>query len=148
MSAAYIGIDPGKSGGIAVLNNSLACAWKIPKTERDCQELFEELAATDGCFAYIEKVHAMPGQGVTSMFNFGRNYGMLRAMLICNKIPFESVKPQAWQAPFGLKNSKWTKTEKKNQHKARAQELFPKITMTHALADALLIAEFARRTKI
>lgn len=143
-----IGIDPGASGGIALLDDEGAHAWKMPDTERDTQELFEQLAGPFGlAFAGIEKVHAMPGQGVTSMFNFGRNYGMLRGMLIANCIPFETVTPQKWQKEFSLRNSKWAKTKKKNKHKARAQELFPHIRVTHALADALLIAEFMRRIK-
>lgn len=144
----FIGIDPGASGGIALLDDEGAQAWKMPDTEKDTQDLFEQLAGPFGIVtAAIEKVHAMPGQGVTSMFNFGRNYGMLRGLLIANLIPFETVAPQTWQKEFGLRNSKWTKTKKKNQHKARAQELFPHIKITHSLADALLIAEHLRREK-
>ncbi|MCH2612657.1 MAG: hypothetical protein MK006_16450 [Pirellulales bacterium] len=141
----FVGIDPGKNGGVALLDNGNAHAWKMPETEKDTQDLFEELALGDKVFCLIEEVHAMPGQGVVSMFSFGRNYGMLRAMLVANYIPFETVTPQTWQREYGLTNRQWSKTVKKNHHKARAQELFPHIKMTHALADALLIAEYGRR---
>ena len=141
----FVGIDPGKNGGFALLDNGSAHAWKMPETEKDVQDLFEELALGEKVFCLIEEVHAMPGQGVVSMFSFGRNYGMLRAMLVANYIPFETVTPQTWQREYGLTNRQSSKTVKKNHHKARAQELFPHIKMTHALADALLIAEYARR---
>ena len=141
----FVGIDPGKNGGFALLDNGNAHAWKMPETEKDVQDLFEELALGEKVFCLIEEVHAMPGQGVVSMFSFGRNYGMLRAMLVANYIPFETVTPQTWQREYGLTNRHWSITVKKNHHKARAQELFSHIKMTHALADALLIAEYARR---
>ena len=144
----HIGIDPGKKGGIAVItSDGITVAHPIPETEKDTQEIFEEISQYRKVFALIEDVHAMPGQGVRSCFTFGRNYGMLRGMLVANYIPFETVTPVTWQREFGLINRTLTKTQKKNTHKARAQELFPHIEkMTHAIGDALLIAEYARRS--
>ena len=150
----YIGVDPGKSGAIAEI-------WEPPahvravraskfadKTPADMCSLFSNLSG-GGVFALIEKVHAMPGQGVTSMFSFGYSAGMLEAFLVAAGIPYEFVRPQEWQKEFGLifRGKNLTATEKKNRHKAAAQQLFPDMTITHANADALLIAEYCRRTR-
>ena len=143
----YVGIDPGLQGGIAIVSPSGAFAYAMPETERDTLTIFEDMGSDKyGVFALIEDVHSMPGNSARSMFTFGRNYGMLRAMLIANYIPFETVTPTTWQKEFGLINRKLGKTAKKNTHKARAQELFPSIEkITHKTADALLIAEYCKR---
>ena len=144
----YVGIDPGASGGIARLSNWLTpCAWKMPDTEKDIAQLFAELApatlldSCPGMLCCIELVHAMPKQGVTSVFSFGRNYGFLRGMLIAYGIPFEEVTPLKWQKTLGCQSH-----GDKNITKSRAQQLFPGLKITHATADALLIAEYTRRT--
>lgn len=142
----YIGIDPGKSGGIAYVDDSGNFdAWKIPATERDTLDIIAGLACDGSVRAIIEKVASRPGQGVVSMFTFGQNYGMLRAFLVASFIPFEAVPPGTWQREFSLIDPKATKTQKKNKHKAHAQQLFPGIKITHANADALLIAEYCKR---
>lgn len=137
---SVLGIDPGQSGGLAVLKNGVALAWKMPETERDLQDLFEEISREGVDFALIEAVHSMPKQGVASSFKFGRNYGFLRGMLIASRIPFEEVTPQRWQKALGCLSH-----GEKNVTKAKAQQLFPLLKVTHATADALLIAEYARR---
>lgn len=146
-----IGLDPGKSGGIAVVGNGLAECWPMGATEGDVWDLLYDIRNNYGgaSMALLEKVHAMPGQGVTSMFNFGMNYGMLRAFLVAAGIPFETVTPQAWQKHFGLirKDKTESNTDKKNRHKAKAQELFPGLTITHKTADALLIAQFGLKVR-
>ena len=81
------------------------------------------------------------------MFNFGHNFGMLEGLLIGAGIPYDRVTPQKWQKEFGLyRLPDETKTAKKNRHKELAKELFPTLNVTHATADALLIAEYCRRT--
>ena len=60
-------------------------------------------------------------------------------------IRWEYVTPQKWQREFGLILPKLSNTDKKNRHKAVAQQLFPDVKITHAIADALLIAEYCRR---
>tara|TARA_B100000519_G_scaffold107704_1_gene93344 strand:+ start:168 stop:617 length:450 start_codon:yes stop_codon:yes gene_type:complete len=144
----FIGIDPGINGGIALIERGRVLAWRMPPTEKDVKKLLDDIQydTDDKTFCLIEEVHSMPGNSARSMFTFGQNYGMLRAMLIASYIPFETVTPTVWQKEFGLTNRKISKTKKKNKHKAKAQELFPTIDpMTHALADALLIAEYAKR---
>ena len=154
----YIGIDPGKSGGIAYVYDddaTAAVAVKMPATDRD---IWLALCCHDeaNTRVAIEKVGPSRGhdngrqQGVSSAFRFGLNYGVLRGCLVASGIPFDVVSPQKWQREFGLvfpKAMGLTSTEKKNRHKAKAQELFPHLKITHAIADALLIAEWARRQK-
>lgn len=142
----YIGIDPGKSGGIAIIDSRVTFTRPMPSSERG---IWEVIAVEDNShtFAVIEKVHAMPKQGVTSMFTFGVGYGGLRMALIAAGIPFEEVTPQKWQKSFGMVrkkselNSVW-----KRRLMAKAQQLFPLVDVTLKTADALLIAEYARRT--
>lgn len=137
----YIGIDPGKSGGIAVITTEgAAYAYKMPPTDRDLLDLLDDIGAGVSR-AMLEQVHAMPGQGVTSTFTFGRGFGKLEMALCAARIPFELVTPQKWQKLLGC----LTKGNK-NVSKAAAQRLFPTLKVTHAIADALLIAEFCRRT--
>lgn len=140
--AAYLGIDPGASGGIALVRGlGDAEVIKMPPTETDLWDAFSELVAR-AKFAMIENVHAMPKQGVSSTFKFGKSYGFLRCCLIASKIPFEAVTPRKWQSTLGCLSK-----GDKNVTKAKAQELFPSIKVIHATADALLIAEYARRVK-
>jgi len=89
----------------------------------------------------LEKVHSMPGQGVASSFKFGQGFGHLEMALTSAKIPFTYVTPQKWQKELGCLTG-----GNKNVSKSRAQQLFPHIKCTHAVSDALLIAEYCRRT--
>lgn len=142
MTIPCIGCDPGASGGIAIICNGQQEVWKMPDTERDLHELLLSLRQWQGLQAHaaIEIVHSMPKQGVASSFTFGRNYGALRMALIASGIPFREVTPQKWQKELAC----LTKGDK-NTSKRRAQELFPSVRVTHAVADALLIAEWLRR---
>ncbi len=152
-SYRYLGIDPGQSGGIAWRRNSYgpneAGATPMPKTEREILEVVGDYAISTR-FCIIEKVHAMPQQGVSSTFKFGVGYGGLRMALIATGVPFDEVTPQAWQKGLGIPKKKKTesKTQWKNRLKAKAQQLFPSLDVTLATADALLIAEFCRRREL
>lgn len=140
-----LGIDPGVSGGFAWHTDGGMDCCKMPETERDVWQALSEACGfftlnRPPCKAYIESVHSMPGQGVASSFKFGRNYGFLRGCLIALEIPFEEVTPMKWQTSMGCR----TKGDK-NVSKSRAQQLWPGIKITHAVADALLICEHGRR---
>jgi len=140
----YLGIDPGVSGGLALIEDTgflKKAAWKMPATEKDISDLFIDLKPLVS-FALIEAVHSMPGMAMGTMFNFGKGYGFLRGMLIAHGIPFGEVTPQKWQKFMNC----LTKGDK-NVSKARAQQLFPNLKITHAIADALLIAEYCRLTR-
>jgi hypothetical protein len=138
----YIGIDPGCNGGIAWITDGKACAEKMPDTLQDLWELICDIKSIGGCNAVIEQVHSSPQMGVKSAFTFGNGFGHLEMALTAAAIPFERVRPQVWQKALGC----LTKGDK-NITKRRAQELFPGIKVTHAIADSLLIAEYNRRIK-
>jgi crossover junction endodeoxyribonuclease RuvC len=136
----FIGIDPGQAGGIAfVTADGKAWFHKMPETDSDVLDILDSANEYEKR-ALLEKVHAMPKQGVTSSFTFGVGYGALGMALLASRIPFERVTPQAWQKAMGCLTG-----GDKNVSKRKAQELFPTLKITHAVADALLIAEYARR---
>ena len=137
----YIGIDPGANGGIAWISGGKACAEKMPDTLQDLWELVRDISMTEPSRAVIEAVSSSPQMGVVSSFTFGRGYGNLEMALTVCGIPFERVRPQAWQKALGC----LTKGDK-NVTKQKAQEMFPGVKITHAIADALLLAEYCRRT--
>lgn len=140
MYDTFLGVDPGLAGGIAIMSPNGIAAHKMPETERDIWEFFHGIPILRS-FALIERVHSMPGQGVSSSFKFGMGYGALRMALVASGIPFEDVTPQKWQKALGCLSG-----GDKNVTKQRAQSLFPHIKVTHAIADSLLIAEFCKRT--
>lgn len=112
-------------------------------TEKDIYDLIYTSCNYDkNKFAMIENVHSFPGQGVASSFKFGRNYGLLLGSLYSSGCPFETVSPQKWQKALGCLTH-----GDKNISKSMAQRLFQDIKVTHAIADALLIAEYCRRVK-
>lgn len=138
-----MGIDPGMSGAIVVLDDDAVEVCRGDDTERDIWEFISRWDWDGPVFAIIERVSAMPKQGVSSTFKFGKNYGFLRGCLIGNGIPFEEVCPAKWQQVMGCRSK-----GDKNVTKARAQQLFPGIKVTHQIADALLIAEYCRRMHV
>ena len=139
----YIGIDPGLSGGIAFIpTTGEAWAHKMPETDRDLIDLIRDSINLFDARAVIELVHSSPQMGVKSAFTFGEGYGRLQMALTALGVPYERVRPAVWQKAMGC----LTKGDK-NVSKRRAQELFPAIKVTHAIADALLIGEYARRAK-
>lgn len=137
MYQTVMGIDPGWSGGVAVIGPAdIKVQGFCNMTERDIYNTVTEYAMfADVCF--IENVHAMPGQGVTSMFKFGHILGFLRACVMASDVPMIDVTPQKWQQAMHCRSK-----GDKNVTKRRAQELFPKLKITHATADALLIASY------
>lgn len=139
----YLGVDPGVVGGMAAISNTgvLATFKFKDATEADVSEMFEQF--DDATFALIERVSSSPQMGVVSAFTFGRSYGFLRGMLIGHRIAFEEVSPMKWQNAMGCRSG-----GDKNITKAKAQQLFPGVKITHANADALLIAEHCRRSRL
>jgi crossover junction endodeoxyribonuclease RuvC len=146
MSKIFIGIDPGQSGGIGILNElgDIIQAFKFKdQTDADISEIFDFIKGLEfPVFALYEKVHSMPKQGVASSFKFGDSFGFLRGMLIAHKIPWDYVQPNAWQKALSCQ----TKGDK-NVTKSKAQRQWPAQKITHAIADALLIAEYCRIIK-
>lgn len=143
MNRSFIGADPGKQGGISIIfSNGLVSCFKMPESLRDLCDLVESFKSEDFMpHAFIEKVHAVKGNGISSTFTFGMGFGSLLTAFTAAKIPFSLVTPQKWQKELGCLTG-----GDKNISKARAQQLFPHIKVTHAIADSLLIAEYCRRT--
>ena len=137
-----IGLDPGSNGGSAWITDGKPCAEKMPDTLQDLWELIVSISLDadiggTGIHAYLEQVYSSPQQGVKSAFTFGNGFGHLEMALTAAGIPFTRVRPQIWQKELGC----LTKGDK-NITKQRAQELFPSIKVTHAIADALIIAKY------
>lgn len=138
----FIGIDPGQSGGIAVLSATgvVEFVTKMPKTDAEIDAVFSRFGGVVACEAVIEHVWSSPQMGVASAFKFGRGYGALCMALAGNRIPFKEVTPQVWQKYMNCRTG-----GDKSITKELAQQLFPTLKVTHAIADSLLIAEYARR---
>lgn len=140
----YIGIDPGKNGGIAVISDN----GDIISLHTFSEEIIVDvLHKHKDCKCVLEKVNAMPGQGVVSMFNFGVNFGFIQGVLKSNEIPFELTPPQKWKKEFSV-------TKDKNTSIEVAKRLFPNVNLKatdrckkdhDGLAESLLMAEYARR---
>jgi crossover junction endodeoxyribonuclease RuvC len=142
----FVGLDPGVTGGLACLegSGSVLAAYPMPPTEAEILSVLqswrlEAHTREVPISAVLEGVHAFPKQGVTSAFNFGLGYGGLLMALTAAGIPFEKVYPVRWQNALGCRTG-----GNKNITKDRAQALFPTYRVTHAIADALLLAEYGR----
>ena len=141
----YIGVDPGKNGGIAIIDSDGVIAFPFSE-ERLLIEL-DGIAQEYECICYLEHVHAMPKQGVSSTFNFGMNFGFIQGVLKAYGIPYELVTPQKWKKEFSCTSDKNTSIEV-------CKRLFPGVNLKatdrcrkdhDGLAEALLIAEYGRR---
>ena len=144
--STIIGIDPGTNGGIAWITDGKPCVEKMPDTLQDLWELIQDIYSDtfirniSTIKAYLEQVYSSPQMGVVSSFTFGNGFGHLEMALTAAGIPFERVRPQVWQKAMGC----MTKGDK-NVSKRKAQELFPSMKVTHATADALLIASYGTK---
>lgn len=141
----YIGCDPGKSGALAVI-------WpdeRVDVVTFDEDEYRDMLKSVDGNKAKccLERVGAMPKQGVNSMFHFGKNYGFIQGLLTAYSIPYELVTPQKWKKEFQV-------TGDKNSSIAVCKRLFPNVSLRRTdrcrkdddnMAESLLMAEYAKR---
>jgi len=141
----YIGIDPGKSGGIAIMDSSgIVEIFKTPLSPIDFFHKFEPYA-DKSIYCITEKVHSMPQNGGKANYTFGYINGVLHTILMVCQIPFDLRTPQMWMKYYALKKGKSeSNTQWKNRLKVKAQQLFPKEKVTLWNADALLIANYCR----
>ena len=144
MDKIYIGIDPGKSGGICFLMDDEIKTFKCPTTTHDMAEKLIISKNIRKCTAVIERVHAFPGQGVTSCFNFGYNYGVWLGILSALHIQYKLVSPQKWMKYYGV--PKMEKKDRKNYLKQLAQQMYPDHKVTLYNADAILLANYLKKT--
>lgn len=139
----FIGIDPGKTGAIAVLNEAGAII-QVEKMPAELRDLFDILEAySNESRGALEFVRTSPAMGVVSAGTFMRNYGHCEMALTAARVPYYDVHPSRWQRYLDC----LTKGDK-NVTKAKAAELWPDHKITHAIADALLIAEWCRRKHV
>lgn len=144
MDKIYIGIDPGKAGGICFLMDDEIKTFKCPATTHDMAE--ELILAKDirKCTAIVEKVHSFPGQGVASTFNFGYNYGVWLGILSALHIPYQLCLPRKWMKFYGSMPKE--KKDRKNHLKQLAQQMYPDHKVTLYNADAILLANYLKKT--
>ena len=138
----FCGVDPGGSGAIAVIDreSQIVGLMKNSETPADLSAFLVSFVATHRVLALLEQVSAMPKQGVASTFKFGTSYGLLQGLLVAHGVVWQTVTPQTWQREMRC----LTKGDK-NVTKAAAQRWWPQQKITHATADALLLAECCRR---
>lgn len=148
MGKIIIAVDPGKNGGLAVINGKSVLTRKMPETPKDLFDFLKKFAKMD-VVCVLETVGGMPGQGGKAMFTFGVGYGYIVMALLALEIKTYPITPQRWQKEFSLGTTKsggnLTTTQWKNVLKAKAQQLFPKEKVLLWNSDALLIAEFGVR---
>ena len=154
------GIDPGLSGAICVLKGEkIVEIYEMPtmidgkKNKRqvngaEVTNIFlRELSNEDSAKVVVEHVTAMPGQGVTSMFNFGQSFGVLKGICAALKLPIYFVRPVKWKKHFNL-----IKTNK-DASRTKVIEIFPyiasKVSRKKDLnkADSILIAKYFEETQ-
>lgn len=141
MTYTFIGIDPGMSGAIAKIGAAIDAVPFKDLTEKDILNIIGGfIFPPEDSFTFIENVHSMPKQGVASSFKFGMNFGFLKGCVYGFGGRFELVSPQKWQKELGCMSH-----GDKNVTKAKAQQLFPTMKCTHAISDALLLAEYCKR---
>ena len=156
-----IGIDPGLSGAIAILeNNKVLNIFDIPvmsegkKNKRQLNSALlvnlikENINKEEEVAVVVEQVNAMPGQGVTSMFNFGQTFGALKGICAALELPIFFVRPSKWKKYFELINSS------KDATRTKAIEMYPKLSSQLSKkkdvnkSDAILIARFFSDTRL
>lgn len=153
----YVGIDPGKQGGIATIDSEgkIFHYWEMPDSDYDLLKLFNTLSLQTK-FCYLEQVATRPGEGHVGAFTFGEGYGKLQIALAANDLSYEKIPPREWMKVLRIRAK--AKTESRPQFKERlrqhCQQLFPKLEVwsgtlkvQRAVCDALLIAEACRRVK-
>lgn len=159
----YLGVDPGITGGIVVLNDigllDFAVRTPVVKAGAGTKKQYDIIGMADivrsaaktttDLLCCIEKVGAMPTDGRVGAFNFGKGYGIWLGIFAAIGLPYAEVTPQRWQARMlsGLPRGKETKTSAV----LRAKSLFPdlpiKAKADHGMADAALIAEYIREVR-
>lgn len=154
MPKVIIGIDPGASGAIAVINDGRfdevrdMPTIEVKRGPRTINEVspsgLASLIPMNASHAFVEKVGAMPGQGVSSMFAFGNYYGMIQGILAAKGIPYTLVTPQKWQKDMSVREGKDGARERARQLLPDSAEYLTRVK-DHGRADAILIALWGSR---
>ena len=152
-----LALDPGLTGGLAIISEDGVIVEPMPSLDGvlDLATLARLIKFHTPNIAYLEKVGARPGQGVSSMFKFGRVFGALEGLLTGLGIPYRLITPQAWTKVMhqGVERS----VDPKKRSIIAASRLFPDVDLLaterskvphSGMADALLLAEYGRRQGI
>ena len=156
-----VGIDPGLSGAISILeNNKVLIIFDMPvmaegkKNKRQLNSaqlvniIKENISTKEEVAVVVEQVNAMPGQGVTSMFNFGQTFGAIKGVCAALDLPIFFVRPSKWKKHFELINSS------KDSSRTKVIEMYPSLSSQLAKkkdvnkSDAILIARFYYETRL
>lgn len=144
----YGGIDPGKNGGIAVIDDNNKMCYLSSMDNQSLVDCFSRAEWNREIVVCVEKVGALPGQGVTSMFNFGKSAGFIEGVLHSFFIPYQLITPQKWKKEFGLIH------KDKKDSVLVCKQLFPDVNLlptprctkeSDGMAEAALMAIFAKR---
>ena len=149
-----LGIDPGLSGAICFLEGRTVETFDMPtletiksgkkRREVNAVELARIISERKPNHAIIELVGAMPGQGVSSMFNFGRSFGAVEGVIAALQIPVTKVRPAKWKKDMGL-------SKDKGESRRRATEIYPAASEQFRLvkhdgrAEAALLATYLQK---
>lgn len=160
-SYVFIGVDPGQTGSIGMVDahGKILVLELMPETEAEIFALImrhREFAKAENCFGIVELVHSMKDQGVASSFKFGMNFGMVRMAMAAADISFELESPQKWIKALGIppKPKNMNYQQGKERLRQVARRMFPKfalwnqprtVTLQRQVTDGLLIAERCRR---
>ena len=155
------GIDPGLSGAIAILkDNKVVNIFEMPvmsEGKKNKRQLNSALLANlikqniiddEEVAIVVEQVNAMPGQGVTSMFNFGQTFGAIKGICAALDLPIFFIRPSKWKKHFELINAS------KDSSRTKVIEMYPKLSSQLAKkkdvnkSDAILIARFFSETRL
>jgi len=149
LTNTVIGIDPGRKGGIALLSPTRNVGILLPYVDDTlvCSQILRILVKYKPDLVILEKVHAMPGQGVTSMFNFGKNYGELLGTIKCSGLDYQLVDPRQWKKVI-LANT----TKDKEAAINFCTTTYPEINLTpnrkrtpqDGIADAVCLAAYGK----
>jgi len=144
----YVGIDPGKSGGIMVIDEiGEATAYKCPEKVLDMSILFKLIighTAPDNVELLMERVWARPGNAVRAAFTYGVNYGQWLGIAASHEIKMYTVLPNNWIKWVGCPKA-LPVADRKRWLKAKAKKLYPELNkVTLATADAILITHYAK----
>ena len=144
---AYIGIDPGKTGAAALISTEGIDIFDFEDPVQAAMEIREWKNDFDITLCLLEKVHAMPKQGVISIFTFGTNFGQWIGIMAAFQIPLKLIAPAKWQKEFF---SKADGDNTKTKSLTVARRLYPhseyfKLKKHHNRADAMLLATLAMK---
>jgi crossover junction endodeoxyribonuclease RuvC len=147
METCIIGIDPGQKGGVALLTDQGAQVWPMPPTVAQLVALVTGIAGAS--IMVVERAQPMPRQGVTSVFSYGQHFGGFEVLAACLSLRYVTIPPATWKKAMGL-------TSVKTDSIREAERLFPSVPLVlprcrkphDGMAEALLIAEYARRKNL